>query len=258
MTLQVLVSTMNQTDHSLLDKMRIDSDAIVVNQCDRYAVEKFEYKGHEILWISTNERGVGLSRNTALMRATADIILIADEDVVYEDGYAQKIIDAYETHPKADLILVGLDVVYGDQVVSKNKTEHRVRLFNALRYGAVHFSCKRERIWDKNIYFSLLFGGGARYSCGEDTIFLTDALKRGLKVWNVPVHVGQVYQGTSTWFTGYHQKYFFDKGVLMKHMFGVCAYPLILVLLMKNRREHKEIGSKNAILAALKGARSVG
>ena len=36
-----------------------------------------------------NERGIGLSRNTALMRATADIILFADEDVTYKDGYAK-------------------------------------------------------------------------------------------------------------------------------------------------------------------------
>ena len=33
------------------------------------------YNGHQILWMSLNERGIGLSRNTALMRATADIIL---------------------------------------------------------------------------------------------------------------------------------------------------------------------------------------
>lgn len=75
MTLQVLVVTMHQTDHSLLEKMNIQSDAIVVNQCSRNEVEWFMYNGHQILWMSLNERGIGLSRNTALMRATADIIL---------------------------------------------------------------------------------------------------------------------------------------------------------------------------------------
>lgn len=257
MTLQVLVSTMHQTDHSLLEKMNIDSDAIVVNQCDRSEIEHFQFRGHNILWISANERGIGLSRNTALMRASADIVLFADEDVVYEDGYAEKLISVYESHPGVDLILVGLDVIYPDRVVSKNKTEHRVRTFNALRYGAVHFSGLRERLWDKNMCFSLLFGGGARYACGEDNIFLTDAIKRGLKVWNVPIHVGDVYQGESSWFSGYNSRYFHDKGVLMKHIFGVWAYPLILALLMKNRKQHKEIGTKAAIIAAIQGAGSV-
>ena len=75
MTLEVLVSTMYQKDYSLLDRMNIQTDAIVVNQCNENSIEKFEYKGHKIKWISLNERGVGLSRNTALMRSTADICL---------------------------------------------------------------------------------------------------------------------------------------------------------------------------------------
>ena len=66
MTLQVLVATMHQTDHSLLEKMNIQSDAIVVNQCNRNEVERFMYNGHQILWMSLNERGIGLSRNTLI------------------------------------------------------------------------------------------------------------------------------------------------------------------------------------------------
>ena len=37
------------------------------------------------------EKGVGLSRTTALQRATADIVLFSDEDIVYENGYAEKV-----------------------------------------------------------------------------------------------------------------------------------------------------------------------
>ena len=76
MKLQVLVSTMHQTDYSLLEKMNIQSDAIVINQCDRDGIERFSFpfRGHDILWMSMNERGVGLSRNNALMRATGDMI----------------------------------------------------------------------------------------------------------------------------------------------------------------------------------------
>ena len=98
MHVQVLVSTMHQTDHSLLDKMNIQTDAIIINQCDRNDIEEFEYKGHNIKWLSLNERGVGLSRNTALMRADADILLFADDDIVYEDGFEQKVIDFFQKH----------------------------------------------------------------------------------------------------------------------------------------------------------------
>ena len=109
MTLQVLVSTMHQKDYSLLDTMNIQSDAIVVNQCDRNEIKEFEYKGHQIKWISLAERGVGLSRNTALMRATADVLLFADDDVVYLDGYVDIVLSEFINNPDVDVFTFNLN-----------------------------------------------------------------------------------------------------------------------------------------------------
>lgn len=96
MRVQVLISTMNQSDYTLLDKMNIQTDAIVVNQCQEDNVCEFMYNNHSVKWYSLNEKGVGLSRNTALMRASADILLFADDDVVFCDGYEQLVIDEFE------------------------------------------------------------------------------------------------------------------------------------------------------------------
>lgn len=91
MTLQVLISTVDQKDFSLLEKMNIQSDAVVVNQCDKNMVEDFVFRGHRIKWISMSGRGVGLSRNSALAYADADIVLWADDDMVYFEGYREKV-----------------------------------------------------------------------------------------------------------------------------------------------------------------------
>lgn len=48
MTVQVLVAAMNQTDHSLLKKMNIQSDVIVGNQCNHDSVEKFTWGGIQL------------------------------------------------------------------------------------------------------------------------------------------------------------------------------------------------------------------
>lgn len=149
MTLQVLVATMHQTDHSLLKEMNIQSDAIVVNQCDRNEVERFSYNGHEILWMSLNERGIGLSRNTALMRATADIVLFADEDVTYKNGYAQMVESAFENNQSADMLLFDLEAIGDVKNPEKPYTFRRVKWYNSMHYGAVHFACKRERLFAK-------------------------------------------------------------------------------------------------------------
>src|SRR5690554_3439396 len=105
MNLQVLVSTMHQNDFSILGKMRISTDAIVVNQCDRNDYNEFDYKNRKIRFFSCLERGVGLSRNTALMRASADICLFADDDVVYSENYESVILNEFVNNPKADVII---------------------------------------------------------------------------------------------------------------------------------------------------------
>ena len=255
MTLQVLVSTMHQTDHSLLEKMNIQSDAIVINQCDRNEIEYFSFNGHDILWMSLNERGIGLSRNTALMRASADIVLFADDDVRYVDGYPQMVLSAFEKNPKADFLLVDLESIGDVRRINKPFEFRRIRWYNSMHYGAVHFACKRESILAKSLSFSLLFGGGARYGSGEDSIFLAGALKSGMKVWSVPGYIGTVRCGASTWFKGYTDKYFFDKGILMGIIWGVKAYPLMIALLLKNRNQTKNYGLFNAIRKSFEGIR---
>lgn len=253
MTLQVLVATMHQMDHSLLEKMNIQSDAIVVNQCNRNEVERFMYNGHQILWMSLNERGIGLSRNTALMRATADIILFADEDVTYKDGYAQMIESAFENNQNADMLLFDLEAIGDVKNPEKPYAFRRVKWYNSMHYGAVHFACRRERTFARGLSYNLLFGGGAKYSCGEDSIFLASALKSGLKIWTVPGYIGSVTHGDSTWFNGYTDKYFYDKGVLMGTIFGVTAYPLVIALFLKNRGQIRDYGLKKAIEKAFDG-----
>lgn len=108
MSVQVLIATMNQTDHSLLKKMNIQSDAIVSNQCDFNKIEEFTYNGYNIKFISFAEKGVGLNRNNALMRADADYCLFADDDLVYVDGYPQIVENEFKKHPNADVLIFNL------------------------------------------------------------------------------------------------------------------------------------------------------
>ena len=111
MTFQLLISTMNQVDFTLLEKMNIQSDAVVVNQCEENGVNEFEYNGYQIKWINMSARGVGLSRNTALHYATADIVLFSDDDITYEDGYANEIVCAFERNKKADVICFNIKLI---------------------------------------------------------------------------------------------------------------------------------------------------
>ncbi|MDP4117859.1 MAG: hypothetical protein Q8873_01560 [Bacillota bacterium] len=61
-----------------------------------------------------------------------------------------------------------------------------------------------------------MFGGGAIYSSGEDTLFICDLLKKRLKVYVYSATIVAVQQGQSTWFSGYSNKYLFDEGALYR------------------------------------------
>ena len=102
-----------------------------------------------------------------------------------------------------------------------------------------------------------MFGGGAKYSCGEDSIFIHDCIKNGLKVYVSPAKICSVSQEKSTWFKGYNEKFFFDKGVLVKAIFGKLAYFYVRFYIAKNHHVicHK-IPKKQAVSIMLSGVRS--
>ena len=95
MKLQVLVAAVNENVEMLAEKMNLETEAVIVNQCDHFDYREFIHKGRQIRCFSMAERGVGLSRNTALMRAEGEICLFSDEDIVFSPGYEGIVLDAF-------------------------------------------------------------------------------------------------------------------------------------------------------------------
>ena len=58
MKVQVLASVMNQSFDTIVNKMRLDSDAVIINQCDRLGMEEKEYNGHILRFFSFPDRGI--------------------------------------------------------------------------------------------------------------------------------------------------------------------------------------------------------
>ena len=253
MKLQILVAAMHKSSRELIDEMHLDSDAIMINQADTFAYEEFEDKGNQMKYYSLKERGVGLSRNNALLRADADILLFADEDIVYEEGYKDKVLKAFEEHPKADMIMFNVQASEGRETYHIDSVG-KVKWYNSGRYPTYSVAVRREKVHKANVTFSLLFGGGAKYSCGEDSLFIRECLRKGLKAIKVPVSLGAERARESTWFKGYTDKFFFDRGVLYAHLYGALAFAMGARFLLKHKSEMcKEIPLKKAYGLMLKG-----
>lgn len=261
MKVEVLVSAVNQSLKDIAERMGLESDAIIINQTDHLGYEEYELSsGNSIKKIkcySFAERGVGLSRNNALMRACGDILLFSDEDIVYDSGYVDKILGEFAKHPKADFLLFNMRVGESRATYHTEKF-HRVHIWNAGRYPTYSFAVKRDKLQAANITFSLLFGGGAKYSNGEDSLFLRDCLKQGLKVYAVPVEIGEERERESTWFKGYTEKFFLDRGVLYHFLYGRLAYFMaVRFVVVHGNVMCGEIPPKTALQLMKKGIRSV-
>ncbi len=234
MTIQTLVSGVELNTAEAADKMNLQTDTVIINQTDKNGYEEYEHNGHKIRVYSFAERGVGLSRNNALMRSDADIILFSDEDIIYEDGYADRILEAYETYKDADMLLFNVEASEG-RATYHTDAPKRIHRWNCGRYPTYSFSCRREKIISNNITFSLLFGGGAKYANGEDSLFIDECLRKGLKIYALPVGIGREIARPSTWFEGYNDKFFYDRGVLYKHLYGRLALVMAYRFLYKHR-----------------------
>ena len=253
MTYQLIVSTMNQNDDSLIEKMNIHSDAIIVNQADSVAYHEVQKQDHTIQWYRFNERGIGLSRNSGMMRAHADIIQFADDDMVFSETYEQDVLAEYEKHPEADIILFSNRCLNKDRMPYQVNKFGRVRRFEAVKFGGARITARREKLVHNNVTFSLLFGGGAKYAAGEDVTFIQDCIKAGLKVYKSPVIVSTMKQDSSTWFSGFHKKYFVDKGALLAANFPFISRFGIYIQAFKKSR-HSEYSFKELLSFYREGA----
>lgn len=215
MRVQVLVAAMHQTDRSLPEKMNIRCDAIIGNQCDREEVDTFELNGNRITYVSTPLRGLAVNRNTALIRADADVCLLADDDMTYDDDYVETVRRAYAELPDADVIIFNINEPKTTRYVTPKTT--KIGWLNYLRYGSARISFRLSPIRENAISFNQCFGAGSDRGFGEDNLFLTACLRAKLRVYAVPTAIATLTEEReSTWFKGYDRRYLRNKGLLFR------------------------------------------
>ena len=222
MAVQLLISCVDKNIPELIEKMHLAGPAVIVNQCGHDGEAHLVVEGYPVDVYERKERGVGRSRNLALLKANQDICLFSDEDIVYTEGYQALIENEFAAHPEADGIMFQVEVDPSRKTY-QNDAWGKVNRWNCGRYPAYSMAFRREKLQNTGVGFSLLFGGGATYSNGEDSLFISQLIKAGLAIYKSPVCIGEEIPRPSTWFTGYHEKFFFDRGVLYHFLYGTMA-----------------------------------
>jgi glycosyltransferase involved in cell wall biosynthesis len=185
MKLEVLVSCMHQKDDALVARSNITGNVLVINQCDTEDYKEYPTKKGIAKIYSTCDRGLTKSRNMAIEKSDADICMLCDDDEVFCDDYAQKIICAYKNFPQADVIIFKMV----NRPCSLGNTPKRIKFPKTMKVSSWQISFKRESLIKTGVRFDPLLGAGTGNGAEEELKFLLDCQKAGLNIFFVPQEI---------------------------------------------------------------------
>lgn len=230
MKLEVLVTTMHQKDFSKYSEMNLQTDAVIANQADFNEWEETEINGKRVKFVTTNTRGLSKNRNIAISNINnADLIMFSDDDLKFYDGYEKIIVDEFKNHPEAEAIKFNINCISCKKLaMAEIKNFHPLNRMQVTSSGVCCLAIKRDVFLKLNIKFNERFGSGTENYCGEDTIFLQELLKKGLKLYASPVFVADIDQTDSTWFEGHNEKFFTVAGMIINEIYPLLSYLLVI------------------------------
>ena len=181
MKVEVLMSACKVKKIEDIIKNKNIKKGIIVNQMmPKYKKDTTK----NIAMYSYDEKGLSKSRNRLLENMSGDIEIITDDDITFEKDYDKIIKKAYEDNQDADVIVFNFK--RGNEIIGGNKkfTYNKISILKVISF---QITFRKNSIKNNNISFDERFGIGATFGSGEENIFLSDCLKKGLKIVHIPV-----------------------------------------------------------------------
>lgn len=122
-------------------------------------------------------KGLSNNRNNAIDHCKGDIILIADDDLVFESDFAQKIISTFEEDSYLDLATLKVNYLNPKQYPS-SECDLKIPLPKNYYVTSFEIAFRRDRIGNLRFYPELGLGASLMH-CGEEEFFVVSAIRRG-------------------------------------------------------------------------------
>lgn len=175
--IEILVATMNRTDLDFLSKMFpfkhfSNYNILIVNQ-SKTKILLSEYPSIKV--INSDAIGLSKSRNLALLNAVGKILIIADDDVVYQRDFTEKTIAAHNKLKQATVInfcAINKNGSYLKKYPINSKKQ--LNTFDIFNTSSIEMTINKERLDLAEIRFDENFGLGTSFEMGEEAVFLFD------------------------------------------------------------------------------------
>lgn len=218
--IEVLLSVMNIKNEieydELLKKNNIKGKVVTINQVENKE-EIFSVSEGEKRIYSYAEKGASNSRNKLLEKANGDICIFADNDTVFVEDYEKIIEKEFVKNPKADIIIFFAENENKAREPNKRIGNKKINYLDIMRVRTNEIALKKEtieKIKEKNIKFDCNFGPGGIFKKGEETIFMAELKRLGLKIYSVDINISTSKNEKSTWFTGFNEQFLYDQGAI--------------------------------------------
>lgn len=149
----------------------------------------------DFLIYRTDSVGLSKNRNHAFSKATAPLLLISDDDVVYTNDSFLTVIAGFRMFPDDDLIAFQYDSAAAPKFYPKYRENLSTRS-KGYYISSIELAMRRESVVGK-VWFNENFGIGARFPSGEEDLFVKDCLDAGLNCWYLPATIAR-HDGTTT------------------------------------------------------------
>lgn len=197
MTLDILICSLNKGIVRIGDIVaapREDVRYIISYQYtdDRYIdlIPKSITKRGDVQLFSYKGQGLSSNRNHALEKATADLVMYADDDARLSEDAFEHIFNTFSENPQLDVAFFRASTYTGKLLKDYPSHERDVASIpEDYSISTIEMVFRRTKV-QGIIRFDERFGLGTKFlTCGEEKIWLVDALRRNLKMRYFPIRI---------------------------------------------------------------------
>lgn len=261
MKLDILISTMNNEPKKMIDEMNIKTNCVIVNQIGKNSKECWNENNKEVKAINSDTRGLSVSRNIALSNSDADICLLSDDDLLFEDSMEETILSEYAKAENKDYDIIVFEVERCGEKKNYWGVETEVGYLKSMRCASVDITFRRKSLVDNGLKFNEILGAGAKFYMGEENELLFRCLRKGLKIKYVPKRIGFLKESESSWFKGYTKEFFVSRGAsfyaMSKSFGGLLAFQFAVRKYSIYKNDMSFVGALKALLLGIKSYKQI-
>lgn len=187
---------------------------------------------------TTFSNGLSNNRNNALDNSIGELILITDDDVGFEYGWAEKIQRAFDEQPEVDVITFRVNTPDGEPFKHYYPGGMLHTKFSLFRVSSIEVALRRKCLIQSQVKFDSNYGLNTKFRACEETVFLSDLRRLGFTLITSD-EVIAIHPKESSGNNFCHIGSCIVRGAVIRRVFGLLGLPLVVAFSVKHYSSYK-------------------